>query len=77
MAKHSDETVQPLDCDCEPTIHGDGSVSHEDECAIYPWCPHEVGGYVCDMPCRCGCRSCAVLTASHLRYSPAGGEDRG
>lgn len=50
-------------CDCEPIVYSDGSRSHEIDCAAYPWCPHEVGGYVCDVPCACPCTSCQELVA--------------
>jgi hypothetical protein len=48
-------------CDCDPTVHADGSKTHEDDCPLYPWCPHEVGAYVCLIPCGCTCQPCLAL----------------
>jgi hypothetical protein len=49
-------------CDCEPLEHDDGSVTHEDTCPTYPWCPHEIGAYTCPVPCGCECNPCKALT---------------
>lgn len=49
------------ECDCEPTTWDDGSVSHEDDCPLYPWCPHEIAA-TCSMPCLCRCDGCMALT---------------
>lgn len=48
-------------CDCEPEVHDDGSRSHHPDCATYPWCPHEMGAYVCLIPCGCQCGPCVAL----------------
>jgi hypothetical protein len=57
-------------CDCEPDVWPDGSVSHEETCAIYPWCPHEMGAYVCGIPCGCQCAGCTRLTEAALPADP-------
>lgn len=64
-------------CDCEPTTWDDGSVSHEDDCPLYPWCPHEIAA-TCSMPCLCRCDGCMALTLGNQpTTSPAseGGSD--
>lgn len=43
-------------CNCDPFIHSDGSKTHDEDCPVFPWCPHEVGWYVCLMPCGCRLR---------------------
>jgi hypothetical protein len=48
-------------CDCEPIVYDDGSKTHEYECAIYPWCPHETTAATCDIPCGCQCEPCLAL----------------
>lgn len=58
-------------CDCEPTVHADGSVTHDDTCALYPWCPHEAGAFTCGMPCGCGCNGCAALSRGHAAFNAA------
>lgn len=57
-------------CTCEPIAWEDGSVSHEDHCAIYPWCPHEMGAYTCGVPCDCRCDGCLRLTLAHRVMPP-------
>jgi hypothetical protein len=54
-----------LRCDCEPTIYDDRSVGHDQGCAVYPWCPHEVVAYACLMPCGCSCARCVALARAH------------
>jgi hypothetical protein len=58
------------ECDCEPTTWGDGPVSHDDACAIHPWCPHEMGALTCSIPCGCRCDGCLSLAESHRRFRP-------
>lgn len=48
-------------CECEPEVWEDGSVTHEQECPLYPWCPHEVVAAVCFIPCGCQCKPCRAL----------------
>jgi hypothetical protein len=57
--------VSAARCDCEPTRYDDGSISHEPDCNVYPWCPHEVVAYSCLMPCGCQCEPCARLTEAN------------
>lgn len=59
------------DCDCEPEVFDDGSVLHEDSCNLANWCPHEVGAYVCFMPCGCRCDSCLRLTLGNAAHDAA------
>lgn len=60
-----------MTCDCEPIVHDDGSRTHEQDCAIYPWCPHEVAAYACLMPCCCGCGACNALSDAHTTPAPS------
>lgn len=59
-----------MKCDCEPTVYADGSVKHQDECNVCPWCPHEAIAYICLMPCGCHCARCTELSAAHSVVRP-------
>jgi hypothetical protein len=53
--------TEPSGCNCEPITYDDGSSSHEEDCRMYPWCPHEMGRASCPMPCSCPCAPCTAL----------------
>lgn len=55
------DSAAPLVCDCDPYIFKDGSKGHYENCAAYPWCPHEVVAASCLMPCNCSCAPCVRL----------------
>lgn len=59
--------IKALACDCEPTFWDDGSVSHEDDCDLAPWCPHEMSA-MCPIPCGCRCDGCLALTEAHSLF---------